>query len=105
MGGPLYRLVSDDLSKWLTHQHEEIFEAVLLPLVALHIAANILYGLVKKEPLIPAMVKGSKPEAEYRDARQADIVTRPLLRAAVCLFASGISVLGSILALGGSLAL
>ena len=105
VGGPLYRLVTDGLSKWLTKQHEELFETILLPLIALHITANIIYGLIKKDPLIPAMITGRKPEAEYRDGLEAKLVSRPLLRAAVCLFASGIIVLGGILALGGSLKL
>ncbi len=79
--------------------------ALLLPLVALHITVNALYGLVKKEPLIRAMITGRKPAEPYADAPEAVIAPRPLARAAACLGIAALIVLGSILALGGRLAL
>jgi cytochrome b len=105
VGGPLYRLVSEAGNRRATHLHSFVFHLVLLPLVALHVAAALLYTLGKKEPLIQAMVSGKKPAASYTDAAGAVIVERPLLRALVCLVAAAAIVLGGILALGGSLVL
>ena len=100
-GGPLYRLVSEDANKFATHWHEEIFDAVLLPLIALHIAANVFYGRVKKEPLITAMVTGMKPAGAYEDAQCIGAAGRPMLRAALLLVLAAAIVLGAIFGLGG----
>jgi len=102
-GGPLHRLVSDATNKWATRWHAWSFEYVILTLAAVHIAANVLYGLVKKEPLIRAMITGEKPAGDYEDAAEAEIVARPLLRALVCLVIAAAIVAGTILALGGRL--
>lgn len=105
VGGPLYRLVTEKQNAWATGWHEEIFEAVLLPLIVIHIAVNVLYGVVKKEPLIPAMVTGRKPAANYADQADAEIVGRPIMRALLCFALAALIVLGGIVALGGRLAL
>ncbi len=102
-GGPLYRLVDEAANNWATRWHGRIFDLVMLPLVALHVAANILYGLVKKEPLIRAMVTGAKPALAYEDAPKAEIVARPLVRALAALICAAVLVLGGILAVGGRL--
>ena len=81
------------------------FSVLLLPLVALHITVNALYALVKKEPLIKAMITGKKPAAPYADAQGAGIAARPSLRAMACLALAAVIVLGGIVALGGRLAL
>jgi hypothetical protein len=78
---------------------------VLLPLAALHIAANALYTIVKKEPLIQAMIRGTKPAGTYADASRAEIPRGAGLRALACLAAAAAIVLGGILAVGGSLKL
>ena len=59
--GPLYRLVSEETYKRITYFHVRLFNNLIMPLVVLHITANLLYGLIKKDPLIRAMVTGSKP--------------------------------------------
>lgn len=105
VGGPLYRLVSEAGNLRATRLHSFIFNVVLLPLLAFHIAAALLYTLGKKEPLIQAMVSGKKPAASYTDAAEAVIVERPMLRAFICLIVAAAIVLGGILALGGSLVL
>lgn len=105
VGGPLYRLVSEAGNVRATRLHGFVFNFVLLPLAAIHIAAVLIYTLVKKEPLVQAMVRGEKPAAPYTDAAEATIVERPLLRAFACLIAAAAIVLGGILALGGSLVL
>jgi cytochrome b len=102
-GGPLYRLVSEATNKWATRWHAWSFNYVIVTLVAIHVTANALYGLVKKEPLIRAMITGEKPGGDYEDAAEAAIVARPLARAAVCLVIAAAIVTGTILALGGKL--
>jgi cytochrome b len=83
--GPLYRLISEERQKVITGWHVWFFYWVILALVPIHILANFFYGLVKKEPLITAMVTGRKPAAAYLDAPEATLVARPMLRALVCL--------------------
>jgi hypothetical protein len=86
-----------------TSWHRFLFEPVLIALVALHIVANVLYGFVKKEPLIPAMITGSKPPGDYEDVTTLAPLSRPLLRAILCLAAANLLVFGGIMALGGRL--
>jgi cytochrome b len=105
VGGPLYRLVDEAANKRATGLHGFLFDKVLLPLVGIHVLANIFYALVKREPLIRAMITGRKPAEDYEDASEAKIIERPLLRAALCLAAATVIVLGSIVALGGRLSL
>lgn len=105
VGGPLYRLVSEQQNVRAARLHDQVFHLVLLPLVVLHIAVNVLYTLLKRDPLIQAMVTGRKPAARYADAPEATIAPRPLLRALLCLIAAAAIVFGGILALGGRLAL
>lgn len=101
--GPLYRLVSEDVVKRVSRLHRLLFDDLLLPLIVLHVAANLLYGVVKREPLIPAMVTGRKPAADYADAKEALLVDRPLVRAAFLLAVSAATVIGTIKMLGGRL--
>jgi cytochrome b len=106
-GGPLYRLVSEATNKWATGKHALVFHYVILPLVAIHIAANVLYGLVKKEPLIRAMITGRKPAGAFEDidtaAAHNSRPERLLPRAALVLAIAAALVLGTILGLGGKL--
>ena len=71
--------------------------------IALHIIANTLYGLVKKDPLIRAMITGKKPAGPYEDAREAAIIGQVWLRAGFCLAAAAAIVLGGIMLAGGRL--
>jgi cytochrome b len=57
VAGPLKRLIAHEMSEKVTKWHVWFFN-VILALAAVHIAANALYGLVKNEPLIRAMVTG-----------------------------------------------
>lgn len=101
--GPLYKLASEANQKRITYFHVRLLDYLILPLVAAHIAANIFYGVVKKDPLIPAMVTGSKPAGHYEDDAEAVIVARPIARALVCLAVATTLVFGTIAALGGKL--
>lgn len=103
VGGPLYRLVGESQNIRLTRLHDQIFYNLLLPLVMLHIAVNSIYTLVKKDPLIQAMVTGRKPAIEYADAPRAALAS--VGRALIVLVVAAAIVLGGILALGGSLRL
>jgi cytochrome b len=100
--GPLYRLLGEEGQKRITEWHTSFFYWWVLALVPIHVLANFAYGLVKKEPLITAMITGKKPAADYLDAPEAEIVGRPMLRALVCLVVAAGLVLGVIYgALGG----
>ncbi|HRY05737.1 MAG TPA: cytochrome b/b6 domain-containing protein [Hyphomicrobiaceae bacterium] len=101
--GPLYRLVSEAATKQASHWHHIVFEWVLLPLVALHILANLLYGLIKKEPLILAMITGKKPAEPYEDEREARQERGSLARAAAFLVVAAVFVLGGIRLVAGRL--
>lgn len=105
VGGPLHRLIDEEANKRATGLHGFVFDRVLLPLVAIHVLANMLYALIKHEPLIRAMITGRKPAEIYEDAREAALVARPVVRASICLIAAAVIVLGGIVALGGRLAL
>jgi cytochrome b len=101
--GPLYRLVSEPTWQLLSKWHVWMLYWVILPLVAVHVTANVLYGVVKRDPLIQAMVSGVKPAADYEDERQARLVARPMLRALACLVLASVIVFGGIWAVGGRL--
>jgi len=58
--GPLAKLVSDDTSDLLTDWHEQSFW-ILVGCIAVHVTANSLYELVFRQPLIRAMITGTKP--------------------------------------------
>ncbi len=101
-GGPLYRLLTEEGQKRITEWHTSFFYWWVLILVPIHVLANLGYGLVKKEPLITAMITGKKPAADYLDAAEAEIVGWPMVRAMICLVAAAGLVLGVIYgALGG----
>jgi cytochrome b len=101
--GPLYRLLSESGAEQAASWHSFIFYQVLLVLIALHVAANILYGVVKKQPLISAMLSGRKPAAMYADEHAAIIVPRPLLRALACLLMATALVFVPLALFGGRL--
>jgi cytochrome b len=99
--GPLYRLISEDRQPQITSWHRWTFYWLILPLIAIHVLANILYGFLKKDPLITGMITGRKPATDYADGPEARIVGRPGLRALLCLALAAAAVFGTILALGG----
>lgn len=101
--GPLYRLLSEDAVKQASRLHRMMFDNVLMPFVVVHVGVNVLYALVKREPLIPAMITGRKPAADYADSATAAADGRPVLRALVLLAVSVVIVIGTIKLLGGRL--
>lgn len=113
--GPLSNLVDEKTSETLTKRHGWLFHNVLLLFIAAHITVNILYRLVKKDPLIEAMVIGSKPQADYIDqdvaidssdavagkAPSPNSQTSTNLRALLCLALAIAIFVGTVLGLGG----
>jgi hypothetical protein len=51
---------------------------------------------VEKEPLITAINTRGKPANKYRDAPEADVVARSVVRACVCLLPTAALVIGTI---------
>lgn len=104
--GPLVNLVAEAWWKPIRRTHHFVFENILLPLVALHLAANAFYALVKREPLVRAMVTGSKPDASYEDAERTSpppAIATQAVRALACLAGAAALVFGPLLILGGKL--
>jgi cytochrome b len=99
--GPLYRLVSEPTWQVLSKWHYWMFYWMILPLIAIHITANTLYGLVKKDPLIRAMITGKKPEAHYEDNQGIVIASGTNLKALVLFLVSVAIILGGIRFMGG----
>ncbi|MGL4974333.1 MAG: cytochrome b/b6 domain-containing protein [Bosea sp. (in: a-proteobacteria)] len=100
--GPLQRTISDATTEWVSKWHRRGFN-LLLALIALHVLANSLYQIIKKDPLITAMVSGKKPSANYEDTAEAVIVPHAGRRALGCLLVAAVLVFGSIVLLGGRL--
>ncbi len=61
--GPLYHLASSEIQNTANWLHHNMFNA-LLAIILLHIIAVLFYVLVKKQPLIMAMLHGKKPTDE-----------------------------------------
>ena len=101
--GPLYKLLSADNQKRVLYWHVRGFNWFILPLVGLHILANSLYALIKKDPLIRAMITGKKPAAAYEDQREAQLATALGARAVLAFAMAVAIVLGGIVSLGGKL--
>jgi cytochrome b len=100
VAGPLKRLVAHETSEKITKWHVWGIN-VIMALAAVHILANVLYGIVKKDPLIRAMVTGRKPAWTYEDQSEAEIVSNVGIRALVCLLLAAGIVFGGIIAVGG----
>ncbi|MEN9481298.1 MAG: hypothetical protein RLZZ298_2693 [Pseudomonadota bacterium] len=71
--GPLFDLVSKDLSNKLTSLHHLASNLIYL-LIALHLAAIAFYGHVKKEKLIKPMISGWKETEHGESAKGGGLV-------------------------------
>ncbi|KAB2850034.1 MAG: hypothetical protein F9K44_06130 [Hyphomicrobiaceae bacterium] len=103
VSGPLSSLWSDPSLRTIRTWHRRIFNYILLPLVAVHVTVNILYALLKREPVIKAMITGKKPRGSYADAGQASIAGNVWLRALICLLIAAAIVLVPVKIFGGDL--
>lgn len=72
-------------------------------LALLHVAVNLAYQFLKREPLIQAMVTGAKPADDYADEAAMRPAPALWLRAGLCLAAAAAIVLGGIRLFGGRL--
>lgn len=98
--GPLARTVSEATIDFAARWHGRIF-TLLEAFIAVHIAANVIYAISKREPLIKAMITGRKPAEAYADMPAAQ--PGSWARAIVCLGLAATLVFGSIIAAGGRL--
>ena len=87
--GPLFDLVSKDLSNQLTGLHK-LSSNLLYVLIGLHLAAIAFYGHVKKDNLVKPMVQGWKETDEGESAKGGGIValTVALVIAAAAVYAA-----------------
>ncbi len=97
-GGPLSTHVSDETWSAATRWHIWLFDIILM-MIALHVAANILYLVWKRENLIGPMLTGRKAARAYEDQPETRLAGDGL--ALVCLLAATVLVFGGIIALGG----
>jgi cytochrome b len=102
VGGPLNRLVADETAQMFARWHGKGFNIILL-LAAIHIVVNSGYELIKRDPLVRAMISGRKPAGPYEDAPEAVIAAHANLKGLACLALAAAIVLGGITLLGGRL--
>ena len=106
IGGPFSNLDFGDptpVQRALSRYHHWAFN-LILAFVTVHVAVNLFYQFVKKDPVIRAMITGTKPVEPFADQ---PAMTRPpmlALRALLCLAVAVALVLGSVKVFGGSLA-
>lgn len=97
-GGPLSNRVTEAVWTSATRWHIWLFD-VILAIIALHILANVLYLVWKRENLVASMITGRKPSLPYEDQPEAHIAGGA--RALLCLLAAIALVFGGIAAFGG----
>jgi len=101
--GPLYKLVSEETRNAIRYVHQNMYFVVLLPLIGMHVLANILYSVIKKDPLIRAMIVGTKPANDYVDAPASPAPWRGIGVALPLILAAIMTVFGTITVMGGKL--
>lgn len=104
-GGPFANLDFGDptpLQRAFSRYHHQAFN-FLLGFVAVHVAVNLFYQFVKKDPVVRAMITGRKPVEPFADQAEMQPGKALWLRAALCLAAAAAIVLGGVKLAGGSL--
>ncbi|NNM71889.1 hypothetical protein HJG44_05690 [Enterovirga sp. DB1703] len=104
-GGPFANLDFGDptpVQKALSRYHHMAFN-ILLAFVAIHVAVNLFYQFVKKDPVIGAMITGRKPVEPFADQPEMRPGRALWLRAVLCLAAAAMVVFGGVKLFGGSL--
>ncbi len=104
-GGPFANLDFGDptpVQKAFSRYHHQAFN-FLLGFAALHIAVNLFYQFVKKDPVVAAMITGRKPVEPFADQAEMQAGKALWLRAVLCLAAAAGIVLGGVKLAGGSL--
>jgi len=85
--GPWVMWVSDDWVSWAGQLHGVMFR-VLIALVALHLMAILFYRVVKKQPLVVAMITGSKLSRNGNEAATNISISRLLVLVAIAITVS-----------------
>jgi cytochrome b len=98
--GPLQRTLTEEMSNLVSKLHARGFN-ITLGLVAVHIVANSLHGLIKQDPVLKAMLTGQKPAMPYEDSGEAVIAPHLGLRVILAFAMANVIVFGSIALLGG----
>ncbi|MBB5046624.1 cytochrome b [Rhodopseudomonas rhenobacensis] len=96
--GPLAKTISDAMVDVAARWHRYIFTTIEV-FVAVHVAANVIYAVAHREPLIEAMITGRKPADQYTDMPVA--TPGSWGQAAICLGVAAALVFGAISAAGG----
>lgn len=96
--GPLYSLVSGEVSSSATHWHKDYGQLVLIALVVLHVAAIVFYRVKKGRNLVRPMITGDK-DLPVGTPASADGTGRRLL--AVGLGAGAAALVTWVVRLGG----
>ncbi|MDP3423089.1 MAG: cytochrome b/b6 domain-containing protein [Burkholderiaceae bacterium] len=84
--GPLYALVSGQVSSWATWYHKDIGKLGLVALVVLHLLALAYYRVFKQRRLVSAMLSGDQETPQVSPRASDDSWATRLL--AVALFAA-----------------
>ena len=84
--GPLAKLVSSETSKMLTSWHKQSFDLLVI-VIAVHVAAAVLYEAVFKQKLVRAMFTGRK---ELPAGTPPPRLASPLLAVPVLAVAAGV---------------
>ncbi|MFV0296967.1 MAG: cytochrome B, partial [Hyphomicrobiaceae bacterium] len=92
--------VPDAVWSAATRFHHEVFD-LLLAVIAIHILANVVYFIWKRENLVRAMITGRKPRMVFEDEQEAAVAG--WWRAILCLAVSLAIVFGGIVLAGGRL--
>jgi cytochrome b len=98
--GPMVQHASSWWVRRLSAFHHQAYWW-LMGFVAVHVLANIAYGVFRRDNLIGAMITGRKPAAAYEDATEA--TPGSLKTAALCLVLAAALVLGTIRFAAGTL--
>lgn len=93
---------STPVQRQLSCFHHQAFN-ILLALVAVHVAVNLFYQFVKRDPIVAAMITGRKPLEDFADQAEMDAPRNLWMRAVLCLAAASALVLGTIKLFGGKL--
>jgi cytochrome b len=97
-GGPLAGRVSEETVAAMTAWHLWLFY-LILAVIAVHVAANLLYLVWRGENLITPMITGRKAAKPFEDQLEARIA--PAWRAVLCLAVAAGIVFGGIKLAGG----
>jgi cytochrome b len=83
--GPLFKYVGKDRSDWLSHIHAVNFKLIQIA-VAAHIAAIIIYAMVKRHDLVRPMITGMK---QLPDAVRPPAIAHPARALVIFAIAAG----------------